>query len=94
MAVEALLTQQVDGEPALLVSPTCRKILQGFRYGYRYKLNRQGHQDNKPDKNEFSHPHDAVQYLCLVASSNQLVGGELAHRRRRDVKAVSAAGWT
>lgn len=61
MAVEALLTQQVDGEPALLISPTCRKLLQGFRYGYRYKLNRQGHQDNKPDKNEFSH--------CFVAGT-------------------------
>lgn len=94
MAVEALLTQQFDGEPALLVSPECKQVIKGFKYGYRYKLNRQGYQDSKPDKNEFSHCHDATQYLCLVVSNNQLVGSQLLTRQRRDVSAVAARGWT
>jgi len=94
IAVESVLTQSMDGKPALLVDPGCKTLIQGFKYGYRYKLNKQGYQDNKPDKNEYSHPHDALQYLCLVASNNQIVGGELAHRKRREIKQVSPRGWT
>lgn len=94
LSVESLLTQQIDAKPALLISPDCKVLIQGFRYGYRYKLNKQGYQDTKPDKNKFSHPHDALQYLCMIASNNQLIGSNLQRHQRREVKQVSSKGWT
>jgi hypothetical protein len=52
-------------EPALLVSKRCRKIRKGFNSHYRYRKRRGQDQgtDPVPEKNEFSNPHDALQYL-------------------------------
>ncbi len=60
-AVEYFLTRLVDGEPAILISPKCKMLIKGFNGGYRRKDN------GEIDKNMFSHPHDALQYLCLFA---------------------------
>jgi hypothetical protein len=45
-------------------------------------------QDNKPEKNEFSHPHDALEYACLVAEGNQLLGSYPGMSPRREVKRI------
>ncbi len=90
-AVERLLLDHVDGKPALVVNPSCVNLIKGFRYGYRYKLDRQGIQANRPDKNEYSHLQDALQYCCMVAASR--ASGAVLHRRR-EVQVRPAAGWT
>lgn len=54
-AVERALSLNFGGRPGVLVDPSCVTLIQGFKYGYRYKLNKQGIQDVKPDKNSFSH---------------------------------------
>jgi hypothetical protein len=92
--VERLLTANVGGKPAFIISPGCETLIKGFRFGYRYKLNRKGLQDNRPDKNEFSHGNDALQYACLVVEGNQLHGSYLGVSRRRDIIPGRAAGWT
>ena len=71
-AVDAQLTRMIMGEPGMLV---CRKgapiIRKGFVSGYCYpEYNIQGGGEEKrigdqPQKNRYSHPHDALQYLCL-----------------------------
>lgn len=91
-AVERVLLRHADGKPALAVNPTCRELLQGFRYGYRYKVNKSGHQEPKPEKNEFSHIHDALQYGVLVAEGGQ--AGGVLNPRRREIVTKSAGGWT
>jgi len=69
-AVENLLMQQVDGKPMLLIDPSCHMLIKGFRYGYRWRENRKGDLvGEEPDKNEFSHIHDALQYGALVVNS-------------------------
>lgn len=83
--VERLLAQMVEGEPALQINAHCTMLIQGFRYGYRYALNRKGMQDNKPDKNEFSHCHDAIQYMALVIEGTP-VGSATA--KKREIKQV------
>ncbi len=87
-AVERALMGQVDGKPLLGVAERCTVLVKGFRFGYRYKLNRAGMQDNKPEKNEFSHPHDALEYACLVAEGNQLLGSYPGMSPRREVKRI------
>ena len=91
-AVERVLLRHSDGKPAMVVNPECRTLLQGFRYGYRYKLNKAGHQDPKPDKNGFSHVHDSLQYGVLVVEGG--AAGSMLNQRRREVVTPSAVGWT
>ena len=58
------------GQPALLISPHCKVIIKAFETGYQYKqLNVSGSTKFgvEPDKNAYSHPSDATQYLCLGA---------------------------
>lgn len=92
-AVEGFLKQQVDGEAMFLVNETrCPVIVSGFKHGYRYKRKRDGTYEEVPEKNEYSHPHDAVQYGAMVAD----VGGDMARHlhRTREVEPVNMRGWT
>lgn len=89
--VERLLSLITEGKPMFIVNQECRELIKGFRYGYRYKLNKQGHQDNKPEKNEYSHVHDALQYCCNVLEANQSPGELLSRGYRREVRRVAYA---
>ena len=78
-AVAGFLNKLVDGQPGFVLSQNCRKLRKGFLGGYCYKrvqVSGQRFRD-KPDKNEYSHPHDALQYLAL----------SLTEQRNRIVKA-------
>ena len=93
-AVERVLLKHVDGKPAFVVNPQCKELIKGFRYGYRYKVNRTGMQDDKPEKNASSHILDSLQYSCLVAETG--AAGSLVNRGKREVvpAAVSSRAWT
>lgn len=92
-AVERLLSRYVDGhKPGMVVNKKCVVLVQGFRYGYRYKLNKKGVMDNKPDKNDFSHPHDGCQYGSLIIDLG--LSGQQLSSKKREVKPMNAAGWT
>lgn len=73
------LNTLVDGEPALVVDKeNCPTIREGFTGGYKYrKILSAGlderHQE-EPLKNEYSHPHDCVQYICVIVFGDYLVG--------------------
>lgn len=60
-AVERLLLQQLDGKAMYLVDPSCDMLIRGFRFGYRYKIKKNGELEDRPDKNAFSH--------CMVAGT-------------------------
>lgn len=66
-AVTDLLTQLTPkAEPALVIDPACKKLIKGFISGYYYKrVGRDGLFKDEPTKNEYSHPHDALQYGAL-----------------------------
>jgi len=75
-AVSGYLNLMVDGEPGLLVSPKCRLLIKGFNGGYKYErvqVTGDERYRDTPCKNKFSHPHDAVQYLTLGATSGGIV---------------------
>jgi hypothetical protein len=63
--VAAPLGRLVDGKPGLLLSPACKVLRKGFAGGYHYrrvKVTGDERYHDMPDKNAFSHPHDALQY--------------------------------
>lgn len=56
------------GEPAFLLSRHCNVLKKGFISGYEYKrvkVSGTARYKDVPDKNAYSHPHDALQYLCM-----------------------------
>jgi hypothetical protein len=69
-AVEGLLTKMIDGEPALIISPKCvmlRKALNGGYHRQRIAGTTNEFSD-QPFKNIYSHPADALQYLCYYVT--------------------------
>ena len=88
-AVERLLMQQLEGKALYLVDPACTSLIKGFRYGYRYKIKKNGEMEDKPDKNEFSHVHDANQYADSVMDMN--LRGASMGSTRREIKKVKYA---
>jgi hypothetical protein len=68
-AVRKLLTENVGSRPGLLVSPIAKHLRQGFNNGYviqRVKFSDgSGRWKDQPNKNDFSHVHDALQYVVV-----------------------------
>jgi hypothetical protein len=85
-AVERLLSQQLEGKAMYLIDPRCTMLIKGFRSGYRYKIKKNGEAEDSPDKNEYSHVHDANQYADSVIDMN--VRGVAMSSTRREVKRV------
>jgi hypothetical protein len=81
-----LLVQQLEGKAMYLIDPSCETLIRGFRYGYRYKIKKNGELEDRPDKNSFSHVHDANQYADSVIDMN--VRGVALQSGRREVKKV------
>ncbi len=68
-AVKHFLTKLVDGGyPGYVLNKSCKYLRKGKMGGYKYKKIQISGEDRynlKPDKNVFSHPADAEQYLAL-----------------------------
>lgn len=71
-AVESFLCRLTDVGPALLIDQSCHTLIRGFKSGYRYDVSQKGEQALSPAKNEYSHPHDACQYLCMAFQGEQV----------------------
>ena len=72
-AVNATLNRMVEGQSGFLLDPRCRTLIKGFEGGYQYKrIQVSGERfDDKPEKNHFSHIHDALQYLMMGAGEGR-----------------------
>jgi hypothetical protein len=94
-AVVSGLNRLVDGNPGLLVSPTCKMIRKGFVSGYHFKFvrNTGGTQvHEKPAKNNYSHPHEALQYLALGSGEYDVVFHGNVKRKRRGPRIADGVG--
>ena len=97
-AVEAFLLAQRDGGPAILIDrhgcPTTIRALSG---GYRYAKTKAGQRKALPDKNEYSHVMDALQYACLAAHNGMagMISARLRNSPKRfDRPKMTASAWT
>jgi len=71
-AVLEHLTHFEAGRPLLVLNPRCQVLIAGFKGGYQYPdqtSRRTFIRMDKPLKNAFSHPHDALQYACSKVSA-------------------------
>jgi len=62
------LSRLTDGKPTFQLDKRCENLRKGFNGGYLFSRTRSTSDDTykeAPDKNSYSHPHDALQYLCL-----------------------------
>ena len=95
-AVEAFLLQQRDGGPAFVISKTrCPTLVRALSGGYRYAKMKNGERQPKPQKNEYSHPSDALQYAALAAHGGLV--DRIGARLRRPVNKrdpVPTGAWT
>lgn len=70
-SVSRRLSRIVDGRPAFMISDQCKRLRKGFLGGYHFRkiMIAVGKNETKfkeePEKNMYSHPHDALQYICL-----------------------------
>ncbi|MGB1580906.1 MAG: TerL [Nevskiales bacterium] len=77
-AVAIPMTRMIDGKAGLIISPTCKIVRKGMGGGYCYRrLQVAGDEryTDKPDKNRFSHPCEAAQYMMLGAGEGDSVVG-------------------
>ena len=85
-AVDNFLMRQVDGDSAFVVDPRCTQLKAAMMGGYRFH-----HKNGTIDKNKHSHIADALQYFMLHIGAGD--GGALL-AQKREIKKVSAGGWT
>ena len=66
--VEATMTRMIEGLSGLLIDQKCKMLIKGFDGGYHYRrlaVSGQEKFEDAPNKNKFSHVHDALQYMML-----------------------------
>lgn len=63
-SVKKPLNTMIEGEPGLLLDPKAKTLRKAFRGGYRYRRMQTAAKQftEKPEKNEYSHVSDALQY--------------------------------
>lgn len=76
-SVRYFLNLMVDGRPAFLISREgCPILVKGFMSGYHFKrmmISGDERYQDKPNKNKYSHPHDALQYRLMPFASERLI---------------------
>lgn len=82
-AVRITLTRTIDdARPGFVLSPRCETLREGFASSYRFRkmATKDERYDDEPEKNDSSHPHDALQYLLSEG------GEDAAVRERKDMR--------
>lgn len=89
------LLRMVDGQPGFLLSKKgCPVLRRGFNGGYKYKqlqVSGDARYSPEPDKNRFSHPHDALQYLLAAGGEYRQM---LTKEQRQTQTVVDDDDWS
>jgi hypothetical protein len=98
-ACETWFLEQRGGEAALLIDGSrCPKLVRALSGGYKFARTRDGKRKALPEKDEFSHPVDALEYACLAALGGQqlaYITRRLASQMHRPmIPAMPVAAWT
>ena len=87
-AVENFLTRLTDGKATFQLDPSCKVLRKGFNSGYSFRrIQGSGERyTEEPAKNAWSHPHDALQYGCMLIigtiSKASRVGKKKRYRKK------------
>ena len=96
-AIESYLLQQIGGQAVFMIDRArCPVLVQGLRGGYRFSKMKGGQRKPTPDKNDYSHPMDGLQYAALAAHGG-MVQGRIMNKLKRPKPTppqFSASAWT
>ena len=94
-SVKKAMNTLIKGKPQLQINPKCRTIRKGYqgRYKYRRMMVSGERYADKPDKNKYSHPHDANQYVATRLFGEMLRGTVAAVRKVRAPQKHSQHSW-
>jgi len=70
------LSKLASGKPMFLLDVTCTVLRKGFNGGYKYRriqVSGDERYTDEPNKNRYSHPHDALQYAAMESGGIQAV---------------------
>lgn len=90
-AVKSFLTKLVDGKMGFVINKNCKMLRRGLSGQYSFKRVKGAMGEafhSKPDKNQYSHLADALQYLCMafsygISQNNNVVAGILSAQTAR-----------
>jgi hypothetical protein len=92
--VNHYLNRMIDGAPAFLLHPRCTTLRKGFQGRYEYgrvQVVGEDRYKDQPKKNKFSHPQDALQYLCRGFLCDHQE--DVSHHREPRKVAASYSGY-
>jgi hypothetical protein len=96
-SVRYFLNTMVDGRPAFLLDRrNCPTLRKGFVSGYHMKrMNISGEVrfQDKPNKNKFSHPHDATQYVSMRFAADRIIDQKKPKNDAQDDWATPGFRW-
>lgn len=70
-AIEHFTTRLVEGKPALIIDPRCKRLIRALAGGWQYSTKPdKGMTSVEPIKNDHSHPGDGFSYLCRYMTKN------------------------
>lgn len=97
-ALTSRLNRMVNGQPAFIIDgKKCPTLRKGFNGGYRYRrLNVAGTDRymEEPEKNQYSHVHDALQYVTLSTGEYQNITRLGGAARQQAKTVVSNNKWS
>jgi len=89
-AVIKFLQRSAKDKPAFSVCrQRCPMIMKGFDGGFHFTRNRSGQWREMWEKNEYSHPHEALQYICTRVTSLSS-----SHDEPLDIKRQTYGGFS
>lgn len=93
-AVEKVLTEMLDGKPRFLLDPRCVTLKAGMGGGFHFRrLQVSGERySDMPEKNQYSHPCDALQYMLMGGGEGRALLGQSAAGSGRPVIAKRPQG--
>lgn len=79
-SVKKPLNSMVSGKPALLLHPECKVLRKGFQGGYQFRRVQTSNEryHDVPDKNQYSHIHDATQYVATRLFGKNLTAAKFS----------------
>lgn len=96
-SLDNLLTSIDDGQPRIIIDPSCKKLIRGLNGGYAFKrLKISGDERYKdlPDKNMHSHVVESLHYLLLGAGEAESVMGTMDGEAMEEVESgEDFHGW-
>ena len=96
-SVVKFLVSNVEGRPGFQINPDCVVLREGFSSGYHYRKIKTASGirfSDAPEKNDFSHIHDALQYGCLYLTGFQLQARNRQFQGQDIIKKLPVVGGT